>query len=1031
MRYYTRRVCQSFRRSARHRQYGGHSYVSKTLDSRAKQSNLRRLRHAPSFSAYETLRDSSYVQCIFRSPDGLMNSLLDGECASSIPVPKVIQEELIQPSTATFDQNSGSGRSSPRNGRSVNDNGLQRLISGAFRIFDGNWWEYSVERATDAIARSANIICVRSSWRACYLCRVSGRIFYGHWTLRSKVEDLETSLDIFREAIELLPDGHRGHLHIRHRMASILRHRFAQFGLVEDITRSLQYSRGLLERYPQGWKGRAFDIWPDISRYQLLDELAQALLLRFQLLGSRSDLEEAQNFTREILELLPPGERRGHYQHQLAYLLLQSYKKSGKQAELDEACQFADEAVERNDDEMRAVLFKMGNYTYYYYLDSPGGRQHGLSALSTRCLTLGTCLLRSQSGGSENDLEESVGLLREALETAKIPFWGVVEKSHLFNVRVTLMIALATRFEKTRTLSDIELCNSILQDTIADSRGRRPSRFGPLSGTFTRMNDFFSGIRLITYFHDHHEVFKAFDPAQQSTFVEFCLEVMHLLPSVAYLGLDISARLQILRQGSNVTCYAAEHALVLSRPRTAVEILEAGRGLFWIQGLRLRTSFDTLPPSLASRLKETSALLSDSNHPPTSESPSARLYDEEAGRKRQLSHQFQCLLEEARRLPGFENFLLPLPFSRLHIAAERGPVVVLVSSRPCKALLLRSFAADLEQIELPDISLEKVQSLGFSMDGASLRARQSSRLRHMKIGAPRKKVDTGYEDLLSLLWRSVLSPIVEALGLKKAQGRRRPRIWLCLTGPFIFLPLHASGIYSKGSSHCLTDYAVPSYIPTIGTLVNAREGLNQVIRSDAKVLLVAAPTSPGQTNLPKTVNEIQRIINIIPAASLLHSPKPWESSASQVMAHLPETSIIHLACHGEQQKDNPLESGFFLQEGKLSVAQLMSISVPKAYFAFLSACQSASADRTQPDESVHMAATMMYLGFRSAIGTMWSMHDVDGPHIASAIYPALLKDGKINGDIDAIPYALDEAVRELRNEGVHPSRWATYIHMGV
>ncbi|THH00829.1 hypothetical protein EW026_g1760 [Hermanssonia centrifuga] len=57
------------------------------------------------------------------------------------------------------------------------------------------------------------------------------------------------------------------------------------------------------------------------------------------------------------------------------------------------------------------------------------------------------------------------------------------------------------------------------------------------------------------------------------------------------------------------------------------------------------------------------------------------------------------------------------------------------------------------------------------------------------------------------------------------------------------------------------------------------------------------------------------------------------------------------------------------------------------------------------------------------------MDDLDGPEVAKTIYKELFKGGPF--DPDDVPYALDAAVQSLRARKLPPSRWATYIHMGV
>lgn len=59
------------------------------------------------------------------------------------------------------------------------------------------------------------------------------------------------------------------------------------------------------------------------------------------------------------------------------------------------------------------------------------------------------------------------------------------------------------------------------------------------------------------------------------------------------------------------------------------------------------------------------------------------------------------------------------------------------------------------------------------------------------------------------------------------------------------------------------------------------------------------------------------------------------------------------------------------------------------------------------------------------------MGDKDGPEVAVCVYKELFATSGEYFDPDTIPYALDAAVQELRLKGCHPSRWATYVHLGV
>ena len=55
------------------------------------------------------------------------------------------------------------------------------------------------------------------------------------------------------------------------------------------------------------------------------------------------------------------------------------------------------------------------------------------------------------------------------------------------------------------------------------------------------------------------------------------------------------------------------------------------------------------------------------------------------------------------------------------------------------------------------------------------------------------------------------------------------------------------------------------------------------------------------------------------------------------------------------------------------------------------------------------------------------MRDVDGPFVAQHFYKKILE-GQVP-DMDAVPYALDDAASSLRRSGAEPERWATFVHM--
>ena len=206
---------------------------------------------------------------------------------------------------------------------------------------------------------------------------------------------------------------------------------------------------------------------------------------------------------------------------------------------------------------------------------------------------------------------------------------------------------------------------------------------------------------------------------------------------------------------------------------------------------------------------------------------------------------------------------------------------------------------------------------------------------------------------------------------------------LCPTGVFAYLPLHAAGIYGGApaeQTEKISDYWVTSYTPTIGALLNARRQSLAVPTVAARMIIAAVSRPPKWGRLPVAAKEIEIVREVIPS----HVPVDFLSdaegpdiqptaapTAGAILERLPEAAIMHLACHGHQDLHNPLDSGFVMQDGMLTVAKLMSLNLDKAFLAFLSACETAKGDKVQPNQAIHLAATMLFAGFKSVIGTMW------------------------------------------------------------
>jgi CHAT domain-containing protein len=191
----------------------------------------------------------------------------------------------------------------------------------------------------------------------------------------------------------------------------------------------------------------------------------------------------------------------------------------------------------------------------------------------------------------------------------------------------------------------------------------------------------------------------------------------------------------------------------------------------------------------------------------------------------------------------------------------------------------------------------------------------------------------------------------------------------------MLLPLHAAGDYEPGNVDCCSDYVVSSYTPTLTALLRAQQSSPSFRKHEAQLNLIGVTKTQFIKSpiLRYVKDEICHVRTAAENESVAINAQYMDDTA--VVTHVAEAfkgaNLAHLACHGIQHPDNALSSGFYLSDGSLTVSHLMDLDLKDAFFAFLSACETAKGDKNQPDQTVHLAAAMLFVGFRSVVATMW------------------------------------------------------------
>jgi hypothetical protein len=410
-----------------------------------------------------------------------------------------------------------------------------------------------------------------------------------------------------------------------------------------------------------------------------------------------------------------------------------------------------------------------------------------------------------------------------------------------------------------------------------------------------------------------------------------------LLPRLIWFGQSVASRQRSLTsKPANLASDAAACAISLGFLERAVELLDHGRSIFWSQAMDIRTNlidFKNLDAGLAIEFENVARTLDRGAFQDQEPIPEQKSPVDSTKQRRHLAEKLERLLLRIRELPGFENFMQPLPFSQLRHAAAGGPIVILnVSSYRCDALIV-TVDSPPKLVPLPELSLGRATELA-----ANVRKHQNG------ADQDRRAFQSCIQGTLPEIWRTTVSPVLDALGYTNLQGKShsKPRIWWCPTGPLPFLPIHAAGPYTKSGGPNLTQRVVSSYTNTLSALLRAR--FRRRSTEPCRIPLVGQTETPGRKPLLSAAEDLDVICERacshgVSNVTRLEGPDALQET---ILEKLSDTTCVHFACHGHQdQTRNGLISALHVYDGSLLLPTLASRQLPRADFAFLAACHSA------------------------------------------------------------------------------------------
>ncbi|EXM20063.1 hypothetical protein FOTG_11883 [Fusarium oxysporum f. sp. vasinfectum 25433] len=796
-----------------------------------------------------------------------------------------------------------------------------------------------------------------------------------------RLEDLETVCRLRRDSLSATADDReRDKLARQIQLARTLYELFEETRNLSELQESITLTRETVAVTPED----------DPEWLDRIRKLNVAIYILYHETGDSKDLEEAINVVKRYLE--KASKDHPHWSEQLSNYsnyLDSLHSRTGDLAHLEEAVEFGRMSLKdipKNSPNLQIVL---GN----------------LSIVLSR---------RSMIRGSMVDLEESVSYARTALEVT--PKSMPEDSPFRTDIWTTLGDLFAAKFGTTWVTSDLE-------EAV---RSYRCAVEHPTGNILRRIIAATSVMPLCLSLQDAYDIGRT---------------AIDLVPGIATArSLETGDRQHLLSFARGLAASVTGAAIRLKKdPSEALAILEQGRGILGSSLDDIRTDIKELQqafPQLAERFMRVREEL----EPSTGSHFSDELEEDRGLRRRNAAENFDDILDEIRKKPGFEDFLGPLATDQILAAAAYGPIVVINSSwMGCEGIV---------------IERERITSMVFKdLDDGELIERAEG-------------FDLGTPNTLEWLWNTITGRVLEALGFTETPPNQQewPHVWWIPTGPLSRFPLHASGRHRERSGKTVMDRVISSYSPSLRALVHGRRQ-RVVTAGPAKALLIDAEYTENHPHLPQARAEIKVVSKI--CESMAIRPVSVGQSKQDMLSGLRNCKIFHFAGHGYTNGDDPSKSHLCLSDTSdpLTVGDILRLNLHEAspFLAYLSAC---STGRVQDDkfidESIHLISAFQLAGFRHVIGTLWKVRDKHCVDVARVTYEAIREGGMTD---DSVCRGLHKATRMLRDSwlesfdkkrerlvqgdekgtrdvipcddeeeiivGLVPAYWVPYVHFGV
>lgn len=759
-----------------------------------------------------------------------------------------------------------------------------------------------------------------------------------------------------------------------------------------------------------------------------LDSFAQALRERYRAAGADADMEAAHRKWQEALALTSEDSvMRLGLLNNYCTSLLDRYWRSGSLSDLDGAIEVCRDVVNATHFTFAALPGYVNNLGYalrtkYYATKAPNVVEDAIAAFERAVLTvsytslertmflfnLGSTLLsRYYVKRKVEDIERGVELIRKVL--AIPPFRSPHRAMYLDG----LALGLHLRYQSgsTKTISDLDEALEALDQAfrIQTSGGRvdldSPGWADRLASAAALYKDKYDATRSNEDFEPAITYYKAAcDNGLKNTpqsvsrvarnWGEWAWERRDWEEATEAFGYGMKAavvlfRNQLLRRDKETWLrdaqgFASHAAYALARagnPREAAVALETGRTMLLREALehdRLTRSLEQVKEQhpeayeLYRRASEKLRLLGGfyaREEVPIADFDQPEFLSEKI---QQAQQELDTAAEMLRSIPGLEDLFSVPDFDDIAEAVKANhPLAYLVCTDLGSMILMVSQNIGTPDHATPSILAEALWADEFKIDNLNgLFVRYEGEqvvggLLPAQLDEPLLLRDE-LNEILPTLGKAVVAQLAARLKEIKADG-----VTLVPVGLFSLLPLHASRYNVDGKNVRLFDEFNVAYSPSAAAVV-----LRGRRESPARRLL-ALGNPRGKDVSPAYFTDL--LASAMSEAAASGPPLLYEEASvkafREALSSKPPEHLL-LGCHGLFEPSKPMDSGLYLADGRLTIAELINnVRLPSTTLVILCACQTAITDfRNLPDEAIGLPAALLHAGARSVVATLWSVH---------------------------------------------------------